>query len=61
VGFAVDEVSLWQIFIQVLQFSPAIHHSINAPYSSITTDEVQNRLNQPSEYHKFGAQLGPQL
>jgi branched-subunit amino acid transport protein len=36
-GFMVDKVTLEQVFLRVLQFSPANHLSTIVPHSSITT------------------------
>jgi hypothetical protein len=58
VGFEVDHVLMGQGIFQVLQFSPANHHSTNAPYSSITSPDVSDNPYQP-DYHNLGLYLWP--
>jgi hypothetical protein len=58
VGFVVDKVALGQVFLRVLQFSPAniipplLHIHLSLPH------EVRDSSNQAAHYHHLGSKLG---
>jgi hypothetical protein len=45
VGFVVDKVALWQVFLQVHWFFPCLYHYMNFPYSFINLSPTLYNLN----------------